>query len=73
VLVGVAERGALARAEQVRGHLLGPADEPGDLLLAEAGLARIQLDKAPTEYQLAEIRTNANILSMTLGTIARRM
>jgi D-3-phosphoglycerate dehydrogenase len=39
----------------------------------EAGLARIQLDKAPTADQLAEIRTNANILSMTLGTIARRM
>ena len=39
----------------------------------EAGLARIQLDKAPSEAQLAAIRENANILSATLSTITRRM
>jgi hypothetical protein len=39
----------------------------------EAGLARIQLDKAPSEVQLAAIRENANILSATLSTITRRM
>ena len=39
----------------------------------EAGLARIQVDKAPSEEQLKGIRANANILSATLSTITRRM
>jgi hypothetical protein len=39
----------------------------------EAGLARIQLDKAPSEAQLAAIRSNQHVFSATLSTIARRM
>jgi hypothetical protein len=39
----------------------------------EAGLARIQLDRNPSEEQLSAIRTNANILSATLSTITRRI
>ena len=39
----------------------------------EAALARIQLDRAPSEAQLEAIRANTNVLSATLSTIARRM
>jgi D-3-phosphoglycerate dehydrogenase len=67
--------GVLAHVFEVLGRASINVEEMENIVDAggEAGLARIQLDKAPTEDQLAEIRTNANILSMTLGTIARRM
>jgi D-3-phosphoglycerate dehydrogenase len=39
----------------------------------EAALARIQLDQSPSEDGLRAIRTNPNVLSATLSTIARRM
>jgi D-3-phosphoglycerate dehydrogenase len=67
--------GVLAHVFEVLGRASINVEEMENIVYAggEAGLARIQLDKAPTEDQLAEIRTNANILSMTLGTIARRM
>jgi D-3-phosphoglycerate dehydrogenase len=67
--------GVLAHVFEVLGRASINVEEMENIVYAggEAGLARIQLDKAPTEDQLAEIRANANILSMTLGTIARRM
>lgn len=39
----------------------------------EAALARIQLDQSPSDDGLRAIRTNPNVLSATLSTIARRM
>lgn len=67
--------GVLAHVFEVLGRASINVEEMENIVYAggEAGLARIQLDKAPTGDQLAEIRTNANILSMTLSTIARRM
>lgn len=40
---------------------------------SEAALARIQLDQLPNEEHMRVIRSNPNVLSATLSTIARRM
>lgn len=40
---------------------------------SEAALARIQLDQLPSEEHMRVIRSNPNVLSATLSTIARRM
>ena len=40
---------------------------------SEAALARIQLDQLPSDEHMRVIRSNPNVLSATLSTIARRM
>lgn len=40
---------------------------------SEAALARIQLDQLPNDEHMRVIRSNPNVLSATLSTIARRM
>ena len=67
--------GVLAHVFETLGNAGLNVEEMENIVYAggEAGLARIQLDKAPSEAQLAAIRENANILSATLSTITRRM
>jgi D-3-phosphoglycerate dehydrogenase len=67
--------GVLAHVFETLGNAGINVEEMENIVYAggEAGLARIQLDKAPSEAQLAAIRENANILSATLSTITRRM
>jgi D-3-phosphoglycerate dehydrogenase len=67
--------GVLAHVFEKLGNAGINVEEMENIVYAggEAGLARIQLDKAPSEAQLAAIRENANILSATLSTITRRM
>ncbi len=67
--------GVLAHVFETLGNAGINVEEMENIVYAggEAALARIQLDKAPSEAQLAAIRENANILSATLSTITRRM
>jgi D-3-phosphoglycerate dehydrogenase len=67
--------GVLANVFEILGEASINVEEMENIVYAggEAGLARIQVDKAPSEDQLKAIRANANILSATLSTITRRM
>jgi D-3-phosphoglycerate dehydrogenase len=67
--------GVLAHVFEILGEASINVEEMENIVYAggEAGLARIQLDKAPTDAQLAAIRSNQHVFSATLSTIARRM
>ena len=67
--------GVLAHVFEVLGQASINVEEMENIVYAggEAALARIQLDQAPGEPLLAAIRSNQNVLSATLSTIARRM
>jgi D-3-phosphoglycerate dehydrogenase len=67
--------GVLAHVFEILGEASINVEEMENIVYAggEAGLARIQLDKAPSEAQLAAIRSNQHVFSATLSTIARRM
>ncbi|MBM4098692.1 MAG: hydroxyacid dehydrogenase [Planctomycetes bacterium] len=67
--------GVLAHVFEILGEASINVEEMENIVYAggEAGLARIQVAKAPSEDQLKAIRANANILSATLSTITRRM
>lgn len=66
--------GVLAHVFETLGQAGINVEEMENIVYAggEAGLARIQMDRTPTEAQLTAIRTNPNILSATLSTITRR-
>ena len=67
--------GVLAHVFETLGQASINVEEMENIVYAggEAALARIQLDRAPNEAQLAAIRSNEHVLSATLSTIARRM
>jgi D-3-phosphoglycerate dehydrogenase len=67
--------GVLAHVFETLGQASINVEEMENIVYAggEAALARIQLDKAPSDQQIEAIRANPNVLSATLSTITRRM